>query len=79
VFEVLSRINHSCSPNAQYSWNEKEGKRRLYAVRDIQKGEEVTIDYVGVDVLQKDRKIHLEQLYGFMCMCELCSDLNSMY
>lgn len=36
-------INHSCAPNCEAEI--KKGKILVYAVRDIAKGEELTIDY----------------------------------
>lgn len=38
----LLRIAHACDPNCQF----RERGRDLYALRDIQPGEELTIDYL---------------------------------
>jgi SET domain len=38
--EPLDSINHSCEPNAAFGRH-----RQLYALRDIARGEEITIDY----------------------------------
>jgi hypothetical protein len=38
---ILRNLAHSCDPNASF----KDDKRWLYALRDIQKGAEITIDY----------------------------------
>jgi hypothetical protein len=38
---ILRNLAHSCDPNAFF----KDDKRWLYALRDIQKGTEITIDY----------------------------------
>jgi SET domain len=38
--EPLNNINHSCEPNAAFGRH-----RQLYALRDIARGEEITIDY----------------------------------
>ena len=43
VFEVICRINHSCSPNTHHQWNTKLGKMTLHAIRPISHGEEITI------------------------------------
>jgi hypothetical protein len=40
----LKFLNHSCSPNAGF-----KTPRRLYALRDIKKGEEITADYSTVE------------------------------
>lgn len=46
-------INHSCEPNTE------EKNREGYALRDIKKGEEITIDY--------DKNVYLEK--PFQCHC----------
>jgi hypothetical protein len=33
------RFNHSCSPNARYSWHAAGGRLRIYALREIAVGE----------------------------------------
>lgn len=38
-------INHSCEPNAEAESDDEALKIRIYAKRDIQTGEEITIDY----------------------------------
>ena len=40
-----SRINHSCAPNAHYSWNDDIKRETVHTVRDIAKNEKVTISY----------------------------------
>lgn len=46
-------VNHSCSPNV------RERNRKGYATRNIEKGEELTIDY--------DKVAHIEK--PFRCKC----------
>lgn len=41
----LNKLNHSCNPNAHFG-----AKRRLFALRPIRKGEEVTFDYSTSEV-----------------------------
>jgi len=51
IFPNVARINHSCVPNAFYSWNEAIGRLTVHAVKDIKKGEEITIHYhIAVEV-----------------------------
>jgi hypothetical protein len=38
VFEVASRFNHECVPNACFSWDEKRQMETIYAVKDIPGG-----------------------------------------
>ena len=66
-----SRINHSCIPNAHFSWNTKIERETLHAVKDIFKGEEITISYCPAIRTVGQRKLHLES-YFFTCRCPAC-------
>ncbi|KAF7289294.1 Aldehyde dehydrogenase [Mycena indigotica] len=48
ICDNISRLNHSCSPNTAPSFDRAMLAYRLYAVRDIAKGEELTFQYVNV-------------------------------
>ena len=66
-----SKINHSCIPNAHYSWNDTIQRITVHAVKDIPEGEEITISYcVAINTLE-GRKRALE-VYGFTCSCPAC-------
>ena len=39
VFAEAARFNHSCAPNANFSWNENIGQETIHATRDIEEGE----------------------------------------
>lgn len=73
VFEVASRFNHSCVPNACFAWNEKLGVETIYAIKDISVGKEITLSYV--DPLY-DGSARMWELwhYGFECDCPACGD-----
>jgi len=45
IFLDMSRINHSCLPNAQYRANWDKEQMELYSNTRIRAGEEVTICY----------------------------------
>lgn len=73
LFLNFSKINHSCNPNANHFWIEDSKKKASLALRDIKKGEELTICY-GPHLLPRDeRRDHLLRHYHFICMCETCS------
>jgi len=59
----VSRINHSCKPNAKHTWNSKLGEQTVYAVRLIREGEELTLSYLegGASV---ERKRELRENFG---------------
>ncbi|KAG9229576.1 hypothetical protein BJ875DRAFT_537640 [Amylocarpus encephaloides] len=45
IFPIISRINHSCGPNTQHTWNSSITHETIHAIRDIKKGEEIAILY----------------------------------
>ncbi|KAH8817727.1 hypothetical protein DL96DRAFT_394667 [Flagelloscypha sp. PMI_526] len=80
VFPRMTRMNHACAGgfNAMYHWRETngrvdEGELRVYAMRDIQKGEELLTTYIDPRKSRDDRRKHLKSAYGFDCACKLCS------
>ncbi|KAK9426737.1 putative SET domain-containing protein [Seiridium unicorne] len=72
IFPLIARLNHSCLPNAQHSWNEKLQRQTVYAVRDVAAGAELTLSYHNGGP-STERKAALKQFFGFDCACELCS------
>jgi len=78
IFPLMSRINHSCSPNAEIRSGEYvDCHIDVVAVRDIYKKEEITISYIpyGRGVGQKTcarRRRELQSKYLFFCNCEKC-------
>ena len=82
LFFVLSRINHSCAPNVDECSLPKESKdqenvveHELRAIKDISKGEEITIFYlnhvksIGIKQLRRE---YLKEKFGFQCKCCVC-------
>ena len=76
IFLKASRFNHSCIPNACWYWNEELGRFTVYSTVDIQRGEEILIDYHGQHCFykRKDRKDELRNAYSFECNCPACDD-----
>lgn len=75
IFLEVSRFNHSCSPNARYSWNPDIKRMRVYALRDISCGEEIFVSYIsGRNVYGSTRGERQDRLkiYGFTCACTVC-------
>ena len=66
-----ARINHSCVPNAHYSWNASIERQTVHAVKDIFKGEEITISYCSAIRTLEKRKRDLKP-YVFACTCSAC-------
>jgi len=84
---LQSLLNHSCDPNAASikTQDEHTGVAVIAAVKTIEPGEEITIDYMDVKELPvAERQEVLFQQYHFQCRCarcilelthETCSDL----
>ena len=71
-----SRFNHSCSPNAWYSFS-NTGEIRIYASGTIPRGEEISFSYIPCRPLfgspRLSRQTNLRSRYHFTCACSICS------
>lgn len=67
------RINHSCHNNARKHWNNRIGRHTVHALREITEGEEITIYYLGLDNIREVRRQKLQNKFGFLCSCSVCS------
>ncbi|EUC40071.1 hypothetical protein COCMIDRAFT_109712 [Bipolaris oryzae ATCC 44560] len=72
IFLEACRINHACDNNAQKNWNENIKRHTVHALRDINKGEEITITYLGPLKNRKARQEALQEKFDFTCSCHLC-------
>jgi hypothetical protein len=73
VFPKISRINHSCVPNAQGNFHDELGKFNIHAMRDIEKNEELTLNYLQeLGAARESRQARLLGGYGFECECPAC-------
>lgn len=78
LYLQISRINHSCVPNAadvEVSKDWRDGGE-IKAIRRIAKGEEVCINYRPSHLsclTRAQRQEFLEQTWDFECECECCS------
>ena len=69
-----SRFNHSCSPNARYSFNSNTGELRIYALGDISPGDEIFVTYRSLyGSPRRSRQENLRTRYHFTCACFVCS------
>ena len=67
----FSRLDHSCVPNAFYSWNRATEEIVVRAILDIKEDEEILISYVPVSFPRCARARHLKP-YRFDCACAAC-------
>lgn len=79
VFQDLSRVNHSCMPNAVgLTYNRKlrgigQCQHWLHARRDIEPGEEITFCYVETLCTEIDVAVRASVLKDrFVCWCQRC-------
>ncbi|KAF2743525.1 SET domain-containing protein [Sporormia fimetaria CBS 119925] len=77
VVPEASRINHSCRPNTYYRFDDYTLTLNLFAVRDIEAGEELTYSYGFYDRPHELRTQILQENWGFKCTCALCSSSPS--
>eukprot|EP00934_Nitzschia_sp_Nitz4_P007108 Nitzschia sp. Nitz4//scaffold399_size11037//1658//3136//NITZ4_009050-RA/size11037-processed-gene-0.0-mRNA-1//1//CDS//3329550319//7098//frame0 len=78
IYPKLSRVNHSCNPNAVIQTQHAEDshdQQCIVAASDISKGDEITISYLGLLIYAEPRirKEKLLQTKYFECQCSRCS------
>lgn len=73
---TIARFNHSCSANAIYAWDAEAGASQAMAIKNIYKGEEVTVSYLDNKTWclpRTPRRLAIRKRFCFDCTCELCS------
>ncbi|OHE94216.1 SET domain-containing protein 5 [Colletotrichum orchidophilum] len=73
IFPRIAKLNHACRPNAGAA--SVGGRRIIWAGRDIEPGEEVTITYAPLVQDTDARRARLAQ-WGFTCDCQACVARN---
>ncbi|EGE80958.1 hypothetical protein RJZ56_005916 [Blastomyces dermatitidis] len=73
IFPRAARINHSCKPNSQNTWNRNLERLTIHTFKDIEAGEEITIAYVDGTELFDARQSCFGEAFGFRCACEVCA------
>ncbi|KAK5745788.1 hypothetical protein LTR17_001290 [Elasticomyces elasticus] len=71
VYHVMSRgwrVNHSCNPNAEASYDPVTGRVNIRALVNIQESHQITISYVSM----YDTRAARHAALGFECNCEIC-------
>uniref|UniRef100_A0A8H7K1N1 SET domain-containing protein n=1 Tax=Bionectria ochroleuca TaxID=29856 RepID=A0A8H7K1N1_BIOOC len=64
VYPTICRINHSCLPNSQNTWNSDTKVETIFAISPIKCGEEITISYDKGGPCAV-RQASLKQSFGF--------------
>jgi len=73
VFPNIARINHSCSPNVVWSYNQSKNMEEVRVVRDIDVGEELVACYIDPILSREERRNQLKTKYNFSCYCTICT------
>lgn len=77
LFLTLALLNHSCAPNSSWARaGENVKELELRAIRDIRRGEEITVNYISVEGRYSDKDTRQQKLaegWGFKCCCSLCT------
>lgn len=75
LYQIQSKINHSCSPNAQLCHPELDDFLQVKALQFIKPGVEITISYLTAEQLnckRQYRQVALRQFFHFTCNCVKC-------
>jgi len=75
LYPNVSRINHSCVPNAEMgAGDDNDDETKVIATQAIGKGEEIFISYkILEDMTMRQRNNCLHAYYGFLCLCVTCT------
>lgn len=76
LFDVASKATHSCDPNCGHTT--VKGQMLYYAVREIRRGERITISYIDYiwSTCREDRRRLLLQDKRFFCRCSRCMGID---
>ncbi|KAL7686399.1 putative SET domain, Zinc finger, MYND-type, tetratricopeptide-like helical domain superfamily [Plasmopara halstedii] len=70
LFPHGSVFNHDCDPNCIVSFKDRE--MLVHVVKDVEKGQELTLSYIDVMQSSKMRQKELKESYFFECTCARC-------
>lgn len=73
VCATVSMVNHSCHPNAAFSWSAGTGHQEVHALRAIARGEEIAASYIDLWQTTEVRLRALRRALGFECDCRSCT------
>ncbi|CEQ40562.1 SPOSA6832_02202 [Sporobolomyces salmonicolor] len=78
LFLLLSRFNSSCRPTlSRPAWDPVTRTIKLFALRDIEAGEELTWTYLNVTFEfegVESRRAEMKRVFEFECACGACGD-----
>lgn len=74
IFYRCSFFNHSCKPNATWSWNRTTKEMEIRARSNIEAGEEISISYINCLYESRSARHKCCGYLGFICKCEMCCE-----
>ncbi|ESZ89925.1 hypothetical protein SBOR_9687 [Sclerotinia borealis F-4128] len=74
ISPLYSMFNHSCDPNVDWRHDDENSTVTLFAERDIKKGEEMFISYIGKGKGLVERQRKLMPWFGTKCACHKCEE-----
>ncbi|KAI9641436.1 hypothetical protein NHQ30_010243 [Ciborinia camelliae] len=74
ISPLYSMFNHSCDPSVDWRHDDENSTVTMFAERDIQKGEEMFISYIGKGGDLKERQGKLLPWFGMECACLKCDE-----
>ena len=71
LYEITSRINHSCSPNAFWGVDASDTKLTVQTCRSVEMGEEIVVDYYMFNLfpVRQERISRILEDRLFICRC----------
>jgi len=75
LYPLQSWVNHSCAPNYEVKFPEKNHRIGLITTKDVAEGEEIKISYLDLADLSRSRysrNKYLKEHYLFECDCPKC-------
>lgn len=72
----ISLLNHSCKPNVEWKKDPKTSKMTIKTLREVRKGEELTISYISPECVTDDVHERQKLLADWFsrCRCEWCTE-----
>lgn len=78
LFPIFSNINHDCLSNAKFKIDQTTWAITVKAQCDIDKGEEITVQYLTSILGSHKRRKRIRAEWYFDCQCSRCQDPTEM-
>jgi len=72
LYNEISFCAHNCRPNVALQPLDIGGPLRLFAVRHLSPGDELTMTFIAPNLSKDERRSQLKEKYGIDCKCRRC-------